>query len=229
MTFRALTRALYHWLVPAGVRSSAGVAAIKKRLLPHDGIYGDAYYAETEEASARSAGPIADSIIAAFAPASVVDVGCGAGHLLDAFRHRNCRVFGFDYSDAALRRCRARGLEVEKKDLENAQPSAKRFDVATSLEVAEHLSTRATERYVRLLASLADVVVLTAAPPGQGGVGHVNEQSREFWIERFRKAGYEVDEPTAARWSADWKASGVADWYYDNLLLFRRAGAATNS
>ena len=41
-----------------------------------------------------------------------------AGRWLDALRAEGLRVLGYEYSEAALTRCRARGLEVRKFDLE---------------------------------------------------------------------------------------------------------------
>jgi hypothetical protein len=37
---------------------------------------------------------------------------------------------------------------------------------------------------------------MTAAPPGQGGHFHVNEQPSEYWIKQFETFGYQVDPKT---------------------------------
>jgi hypothetical protein len=90
------------------------------------------------------------------------------------------------------------------------------------MEVAEHLPARVAERYVGLLAGLAPVIVFTAAPPGQGGADHVNEQPPSYWIEKFSRRGFAHDEARSRAWRARWKASGkVQGWYYRNLMLFR--------
>src|SRR5262249_27263419 len=123
-----------------------------------------------------------------------------------------------------LKRCRARGLEVTKFDLErNVFDNDRTFDVSVSMEVAEHLPETVADRYVGLLAQLSRIIVFTAAPPGQGGIDHVNEQPASYWIAKFQNHGFEHAAELSDRWRENWKASGdVRVWYYNNLMIFRR-------
>jgi SAM-dependent methyltransferase len=201
------------------------VVNLKALLLGHDAIYDSDYYEKTVEGPAvRSAGRIADSILGDFKPASLIDVGCGTGALLDALRERGCEVFGLEYAEAALRYCHNRGLNVAKFDLERDVFTENRtFDVAVSMEVAEHLPERVADRYVDLLISLSRIVVFTAAPPGQPGTDHVNEHPPSYWISKFQRRGFEHLEELSERWRETWKAAGdVSSWYHQNLMIFRR-------
>ncbi len=38
------------------------------------------------------------------------------------------------------------------------------------------------------LVVLAATVILTAATPGQGGAGHINEQHHQYWIDKAKEA-----------------------------------------
>jgi SAM-dependent methyltransferase len=224
-----LVRKLYRTLLPESLRRLPLVERLKTRLFGHDLIYDAQYFETTVEGPAvRSAGRIAGSIVDDFRPGSVVDVGCGTGALLEALRDRGCTVFGLEYAEAALRYCRARRLDVAKFDLErSAFRDGRAFDVAVSMEVAEHLPETAADRYVDLLTRLSPVVVFTAAPPGQGGADHVNEQPPAYWIARFRQRGFDHAEAQSRRWRERWRAAGdVASWYTDNLMIFRRGGAS---
>jgi 2-polyprenyl-3-methyl-5-hydroxy-6-metoxy-1,4-benzoquinol methylase len=217
---------LYRALLPASVRRSETVARLKRRLLPHDWIYHDDYYAtEVDGPAVRSAGRIAESILSDLQPSSVADVGCGTGALLAALRDRGCRVFGLEYSEAGLEYCRQRHLDVVKFDLEgSAVPELPMVDVAVSMEVAEHLPASVADRYVDLLTRLSSTVVFTAAPPGQGGHDHVNEQPASYWIARFAARGFAHQDQLTDRWRYQWQASGdVAGWYASNLMIFRRS------
>ena len=217
---------LYRTLLPASVRHSAIVARLQDKLLPHNWIYDSNYYEKSVEGPAvRSAGRIADSILREFGAGRVIDIGCGTGALLEALRDRGCEVFGLEYSKAGLKYCHARRLEVAKFDLERDTFNYDRsFDVAVSMEVAEHLPEVTADRYVDLLTRLSPIVVFTAAPPGQIGTNHVNEQPPSYWINKFRQLGFEYAEELSKRWRETWKAAGdVEGWYYENLMIFQRA------
>lgn len=216
-------RNAYRAVVPEPVR--AVVARVRANVFGHNAIYSEDYYAsEVEGPAVRSSGIVSDSIVTDYHPVSVIDVGCGTGALLAALRERGCKVFGLEYADAGLRYCRSRNLDVAKFDLENETfDPGRRFDVAISMEVAEHLPESVADPYLDLLTGAADVIVFTAAPPGQGGADHVNEQPPEYWIEKYRRRGFSLDEPRTLRWRQAWEASGdVESWYYRNLMLFRR-------
>ncbi len=219
---------LYHSLEPKSVRDSPMVAKLKAKVLGHDWIYDSDYYEEDVEGpAARSAGTIANSILNDFKPTCIIDVGCGTGALLEALRDRGCEVFGLEYAKAGLRRCRARRLSVAKFDLERDVLNDNRtFDVAVSMEVAEHLPETIADRYVDLLTRLSRGVVITAAQPGQGGTDHVNEQPPSYWIAKFRQHGFEHAEELSRGWRENWKAAGnVAPCYHTNLMIFRRVRA----
>jgi cyclopropane fatty-acyl-phospholipid synthase-like methyltransferase len=195
---------------------------------PHEVVYDSAYFErEVEHAAARSAQVMARSIRADLQPSTVIDVGCGTGALLEALQKEGCQVSGLEYAESALQYCRQRQLDVQKFDIEKMsltnQPT---YDVAISMEVAEHLPETCADRYILLLTGLSPCVVFTAARPGQGGTDHVNEQPASYWMSKFQSRGFERDEILSSRWKLEWEGSGsVSSHYYHNLLIFRRSGA----
>lgn len=62
----------------------------------------------------------------------------------------------------------------------------------------------------------ADTVVISAAPPGQGGEGHFNEQLPEYWIRKFEKFGYHFEEEKTAEFKK------TNDLFCENMLVFER-------
>ena len=58
-----------------------------------------------------------------------------------------------------------------------------------SLEVAEHLSAERADGLVAELCGFADVVVFSAAIPGQLGTGHVHLAPQSVWANRFANNG----------------------------------------
>jgi SAM-dependent methyltransferase len=221
-----LTKQLYRRVLSLSIRRSPIVMRLKQRLLSHDMLYDLDYYGSAVEGPAvRGAATMADSIYAEFTPTLVIDVGCGTGALLEALHRKGCKVYGLDYSEAALMFCRARGLDVSKFDLERGVFHDDRmFDVAISLEVAEHLPPSSADRYVELLTRLSPVVVFSAAPPGSEGMDHVNEQLPSYWISKFRRHGFEYREALTRRWSDEWSRAGtVESYYHQHLMVFGRA------
>ena len=239
--YRAL-KSIYHALLPARVRTFLVMNPIarKPRMLlsrivehfaRHDEIYDREYYeVGVDGAAATSAPHMVRALINEVHPASVVDVGCGTGQVLMSFRESGVSaVRGLEYSAAALEMCQKRGLEVKPFDIESDTAVDWRADLVVSTEVAEHLPERCADRYVDLLTNVADTVFLTAATPDQGGTDHVNEQPNAYWIEKFRRRSFEYDQATSMRWREEWRAAGVAGFYCNSAMLFRRAGTRKDS
>ena len=214
--------------VPLSIRKSSWIIKLKQQVYWHNLLYDSDYYkCDVDDPANRSVGTMSESIYSEFKPKSVIDVGCGTGVLLEALRKRGCEVCGLEYSEAALRLCRAQHLPVMKFNLERDVFTDQRlFDVAISTEVAEHLPARVADRYINLLTRLSSVIVFTAAPPGQGGrVGtdHVNEQPPSYWIAKFHQRGFKHHEALSGTWREKWKAAGdVALCYYQNLMIFTK-------
>jgi hypothetical protein len=154
---------------------------------------------------------------------SLADVGAGSGgYAVEALRH-GWRVAACEHFAAGRAMTSRRGVPVRPLDLERDPPSdlAGPFDVAYSFEVAEHVPPPLGDALVRYLAGLAPTVAFTAARPGQGGIGHINEQPRDYWIERFAAAGRAYDADLTRRLHAGFLERGVGAWLADNLMMFR--------
>jgi hypothetical protein len=100
----------------------------------------------------------------------------------------------------------------------------RRYDLALSLEVAEHLPASQAQAFVQTLCEAADRVVFSAAIPGQGGRHHVNERWPFYWSELFDGFGYECYDLLRPK---IWNNPGVLWYYAQNCLIFARAGSLT--
>ena len=222
-TLFSTARAAYSRFTPRFIRESQVVARMKS-WIPHDLMYDEAYYAiQVDPPALEAASVMGGAIVRELKPRNLIDVGCGTGALLSVLRDLGCTVSGLEYAEAGLKLCRSRNLNVRKFDLENDSPEGTgSYDLAISMEVAEHLPERCADRFVDLLSSLAPVVVFTAAYPGQGGADHVNEQPHSYWIAKFEERGLRLDAPLSDRWRGEWQAKGIALWYWKNIMVFRR-------
>jgi SAM-dependent methyltransferase len=226
----SVARRLYR-LIPHKIRKTSAFsrisALLQSRVLPHNWVYDESYYIEAVETTAgASSHVIVNTILRDIKPRSVVDIGCGTGVMLEVFRDNGCKIFGLERSSAALSICRSRKLDVKEFDLEDSKLQVDgTFDLVLSMEVAEHLPQKVDENYVRLLTELAPTVVFTAAPPGQGGTDHINEQPPEYWEAKFERYGFIKNQLLTRKWQKEWNESGVVSrWYFSNLMVFQKRG-----
>ena len=158
---------------------------------------------------------------------SAVDLGCGTGTWLKGIKD----IFGGDV--------RARGYDgdyVDREvlailedefipwDLQVKVTDEEKYDIAISLEVAEHLPEEAANTFVDSLTGLSDLILFSAALPNQGGTGHVNEQPLSYWVNLFDKRDYELFDVIRPY---IWDDIDVNYWYKQNIVLFvKRSSAA---
>jgi SAM-dependent methyltransferase len=148
----------------------------------------------------------------------VVDVGCGIGAWLSVFQEQGVNdVVGVDgdYVPAASLLVSARDFTAH--DLETPLRLDRTFDLAVSLEVAEHLPASSADNFVDSLCRLAPLVLFSAAVPGQGGRAHVNEQWQSYWARRFAKHGFSPADVVRPR---IWDDPEIPWWYSQNTLLY---------
>lgn len=162
---------------------------------------------------------IIDELIARFQPRSVLDVGCGTGKSLEYFVQRGIDTVGIEGSALAISKSPHRD-RMHCLNLNEPIDLQRQFDLVWSFEVAEHIHPRYADTLVDTLARHGDVVAVSAATPGQGGEGHLNEQPPEYWIEKFRERGfaYEAELTTRLR--------GLEERHAENMLVFTRKSAA---
>jgi 2-polyprenyl-3-methyl-5-hydroxy-6-metoxy-1,4-benzoquinol methylase len=149
---------------------------------------------------------------------SVCDVGCGDGSWLRAFREAGVTdVLGIDGEYVHEHPLQIPVANFKTMDLNEEISLDRPFDLAISLEVAEHLSEDRATSFVRDLTRLARLILFSAAIPGQGGTNHINEQWQTYRTALFAQCDYvlcDVPRPQI------WRNRRIAYFHRQNMLLF---------
>lgn len=187
-------------------------------------IFTDDVYAQIRDGARRSAAAVVPILMRDFAPRSVLDVGGGEGWWARAFADLGGEgtVLEFSAPYYSQDNVSFQSVDLERDPRGWSLPNLP--DLALCLEVAEHLSARAAAPLVEMLAQSAPVVVFSAAVPGQGGHGHINEQWPEYWVKLFREHDYAATD--YLRWIV-WNNDLVEPWYRQNLLVFAQPETLT--
>ncbi len=183
-------------------------------------LYNQQFYENQQQGSIESAHVIVPMILNLIHPQSVVDLGCGVGSWLSVFDA--CGVQDYlgidgDYVDPTM--LLIPPAHFQAGDLSQPVHLDRTFELAISLEVAEHLPDQKAEQFIKTLTRLAPVILFSAAIPFQGGTGHVNEQWPEYWKAHFRQFGYIMFDVLRAK---IWDNEAVQPWYRQNIFLYLR-------
>lgn len=180
--------------------------------------YDTDFYKGQMDRSLRSAQETIPYILELFHPTSVVDVGCGVGTWLRVFADNGITdILGIDGEYVNKSQLKIDGPKFMAHDLTQPINIDKKFDIAMSLEVAEHLPENRAENFVATLTSLAPVVIFSAAIPFQGGTHHINEQWQSYWASFFEKKGYVAS--TILR-EKIWDNKNVVVHYKQNIVVY---------
>lgn len=173
-------------------------------------LYTPSFYEQVRVGARASAEVVVPLVLDSYPAQTVVDVGCGEGWWGRAFAERGCDVVGIENAAVDAE------IPVQVLDLARPLPDVGRFDLAACLEVAEHLPPERAEGLVADLCRLSRTVLFSAAIPGQGGAGHLNERWPGYWVELFADHNYACS--GALRWRI-WNDERVENWYRQNLIV----------
>lgn len=188
-------------------------------------LYDQAFFREWGKGNEKyvdSAGRIVDFLQREFAPQRIVDAGCGSGVYGHFFRKHKVEVIEIDGVVPPPEH--SFGPKVEIRDLtEPFENEWGEFDFALCLEVAEHIPKNLADAFLDNLCRLSDRLVLSAAPPNQGGTYHVNERPRRYWVRKLAARGFGYDKESSGRLQEHFKARGLPHmWMCLHIGFFDR-------
>jgi SAM-dependent methyltransferase len=178
------------------------------------------FFDKLQGGSLSSAQVIVPVVMKLVQPQSVVDIGCGTGTWLSVFQEFGLSdIYGVDGDWVDDSQLEIPTEQFQRRDLTQPLVLGRQFDLAMSLEVAEHLPAVCADSFVDTLVRHAPVVLFSAAIPYQGGRHHLDEQWPEYWASRFLAQGYRVVDCLRDK---VWHDERVSYFYRQNMLLFCR-------
>jgi hypothetical protein len=164
----------------------------------------------------------------------IIEIGCGSGGLLRYLSDECGYLEAHGLEHPSLRGCSShQGLNVFYCDIEDQNLSdirmnlCSKYDLVVCTEVAEHISSGAHMRFISLLVSLSNIVLMSSPPEGDRAFGHIGCRDPDYWIRNFGNAGYTSYIPSICGKEtgslfyifADCSANVTLDKGYDELFL----------
>lgn len=165
-----------------------------------------------------------------FTPNSVIDFGCGLGWILYYF-HKHFELkdllgiepnINIQYLDSNTGLKEFTNEFIYPLSLTEPLYLERKFDLAICFEVVEHFEDKYSDIAIENICRHSDDIVFSAAHPGQGGYGHINEQPKEYWIEKFSKNKFQLNSQSTYLVCNTMLKNGCKPWYWQNTMIFEK-------
>jgi SAM-dependent methyltransferase len=181
--------------------------------------YKDNFHSYHLNESLNSAKAVIPEILKYLNFSTILDVGCGIGTWLTVLKEHNKIIHGIDGHYVDKTKLLINSDQFTPYDLDYPFDLKKKFDVVLSLEVAEHIKPENAYSFISSLCLHSDIIIFSAAIPGQEGTLHYNEQLNEYWVDMFNKSGFTGFDGIR---HLIWNDKRISWWYRQNLLFFIR-------
>lgn len=168
---------------------------------------------------------------------SVIDYGCGSGwflHWLDYYGVKtvkglepckdaaSVRDVDVTVGDKTYRMSPRVVKNITRRSLKRPIKLKRKFDLAMCIEVAEHIDEKYADLVVENITRHTNLLIFSAATPGQGGYGHINEQPFVYWEEKLNKAGFYFCAADTHDFREYLTKKNAKKWYCNNIAVFER-------
>lgn len=167
---------------------------------------------------------VGESIIKKFNVKSIVDFGCGIGSFLAGARIAGAtKIQGYEYAYESAKPYFAKKMSPYIHFGDAGSPiDCGKFELAMSVEVAEHLLPDQADIFVDNLCNASSKYILLTASPNSGYY-HFNFQPYRYWIEKIENKGWTLKEDLRDMLIADWKAiRNIPKHMKRNLMIFTK-------
>lgn len=181
-------------------------------------IYDKRFYEDEGSSAFFSAQIILPYVMKHIKCKTVIDFGCGTGEWLKIAKE-SCgieHILGID-GEYVKEYLKISENEFLAHDLTKKLNLNIKYDLAISLEVAEHLPINSAKVYVQNLTEHADIILFSAAIPYQGGTSHMNEQYPSYWKVIFCEFGFSMCDCLRTKF---WNDKRIDKFYRQNMFIY---------
>ncbi len=181
-------------------------------------LYSKEFYDLQLRGSLDSARLFLGYLFAYWTPRSVIDIGCGRGAWLTVCKELGAKhLVGLEGAWVRQEMMLDPSIEFRNANLAEVTPVCGTYDLALSLEVAEHLPPEASDQFFSTMTQASDAVVFSAAFTAQPGTNHINTRPHSFWAKKFIANGYLLFDIFRQEF---WDNEKVEPWYRQNTFLY---------
>jgi hypothetical protein len=160
-------------------------------------VYSDSFYESVSSRASATAVEVASEVSRFVAIKSIIDIGSGEGVWSKAFIDVNPElesILAIDLDSTRITKLANSAvgpkLECLSVDLNQDELPKGTYDLGICVEVLEHLEYEAAIKLVDYLSETCKVIVFSAGLRGQGGSGHINEQTFDYWTNLLRDRNF---------------------------------------
>lgn len=184
-------------------------------------MYTEKFYKTQQDSSLRSAESVLPIVFSKYGtPDSMIDIGSGSGPwskvALELGVSKVSCIEGDWIKDLPTFISKS---HFRYFDLEKPLDIKEKYELLICLEVAEHISKARAKTFIQDLCKLSDLILFSAAIPGQSGTNHINEKWLSDWASDFSKFNYGVIDDIRA---VIWNIPEIDDWYKQNIVIFKK-------
>jgi len=184
-------------------------------------LYNDEYHVGRDDMTRCAASIVINQLLKIMRIESAIDLGGAIGVWIDELKRQvgnsfkyGCVVDG-DYIKEEMKLVSQEEYIIH--DLEERFVYDSTFDIAISLETAEHLTPERAGSFVEDLTRLSDVVLFSAGIPVGEAEDPLNERPISYWAELFSQNGYKAFDIIRPRIQY---IQSIPWWYRNDMLLY---------
>ena len=159
-------------------------------------------------------------------PRLVYDFGAGDGWWCKAFNDMGATAYAIELDEIAREFIPPQVYSIIS-DIRLPMDVAKKADLVICLEVIEHIPRHDVENTLlkTLIYTTEDLLMISAAQPGQEGTGHINLQQAGYWVQKIEQHGrvlYSPERTARAKRAFENITNEQFHFLSQNLLVFAR-------